>query len=60
MGRATQGVTILKPAPGDAVSSIACVSALEEIEDETKPSTKANSKADNGKGDGQLPLDGIK
>ena len=28
MGRATQGVTIFKPAEGDAVASISCVSDL--------------------------------
>jgi DNA gyrase subunit A len=60
MGRATQGVTILKPAPGDAVSSIACVSDVGKIEDETEPSANASSKANQGKGNAQLPLDDIK
>jgi DNA gyrase subunit A len=60
MGRATQGVTIFKPAPGDSVASIACVSDMSKLEDEAKPSEKGNGKANNGKGDGQLPLDGIK
>ncbi|MBM3934446.1 MAG: DNA gyrase subunit A [SAR202 cluster bacterium] len=30
-GRVTQGVRIFTPAPGDAVASMACVSALEEV-----------------------------
>ena len=55
MGRATQGVTIFKPAPGDAVSSIACVSSLSKL-DET---TKRPDKSTNGKGDGQLRLKGL-
>ena len=33
MGRATQGVTILKPSEGDSVASISCVSDLNLIEE---------------------------
>jgi len=44
-GRATQGVTIFKPEPGDAVASIACVSdfAMSE-EEERKPGSRTNGK----------------
>ena len=35
MGRATQGVTIFKPSPGDSVASISCVSDLNLIEENT-------------------------
>ena len=55
MGRATQGVTIFKPQPGDAVSSIACVSDLSNIEATSPPERDAT----NGKGNGQMPLKGI-
>ena len=61
IGRITQGVTIFKPQPGDTVSSIACVRALETSDEKTdeveappaKPST-------NGKANGQMSLDDIK
>ncbi len=50
MGRATQGVTILKPSEGDSVASISCVSDLKLIEEgaekreaESKPSKAAKS-----------------
>ena len=46
MGRATQGVTIFKPADGDAVASISCVSDLTLAPDAN--GVKANGKA-NGK-----------
>ena len=46
MGRATQGVTIFKPAEGDAVASISCVSDLTLAPDAN--GVKANGKA-NGK-----------
>ena len=55
MGRATQGVTIFKPQPGDSVSSIACVSDLSKMEETTPPEKTAT----NGKGNGQMPLKGI-
>ena len=55
MGRATQGVTIFKPQPGDAVSSIACVRDLGKPDRAPKPPGKAT----NGKGDGQLPMKGL-
>ena len=35
--RATQGVTIFKPQPGDAVASIACVSEFDYEENNAKP-----------------------
>ena len=60
MGRATQGVTILKPAPGDSVASIACVSDISKLEAEAQASPKANGRAKNGKGNGQLPLGDLK
>ena len=55
MGRATQGVTIFKPQPGDAVSSIACVRDLQQYGSEEAPD-KAST---NGKSDEQMPLDGL-
>ena len=61
IGRITQGVTIFKPQPGDAVSSIACVQDLEKAEEaaeaKAKPSTNGRS---NGKASGQLSLDDLK
>ena len=39
MGRATQGVTIFKPAEGDAVASISCVSDLNLSDEDDKAST---------------------
>lgn len=56
IGRVTQGVTIFKPQPGDSVSSIACVKSLESIEESKNPAPKPST---NGKGNGQLPLNGI-
>ena len=54
MGRATQGVTIFKPAKGDAVASISCVSDL-NLQDEAEPKaskssgkTKADTSSTNG------------
>jgi len=47
MGRSTQGVTIFKPQPGDAVASIACVSDLGDDESDAKP--EANDASPNGK-----------
>ncbi len=45
MGRATQGVTIFKPADGDAVASISCVSDLIlKKDDDEKSSKKAQTK----------------
>ena len=48
MGRATQGVTIFKPAKGDAVASISCVSDL-NLQDEADPKpAKPKVKRQNG------------
>ena len=73
MGRATQGVTILKPSPGDSVASISCVSDLNLIEEKAakqsakpKPAPKAKKKPapTNGRRNGRVNgaqgrLDGI-
>jgi len=63
MGRATQGVTIFKPAPGDAVSSIEAVSDLNLDEEPENPDAKAstNGKAKtNGQSNGtQKKMDGV-
>ena len=59
IGRITQGVTIFKPQPGDGVASIACVPDLKETDSPDQPSPKSTKVATNGKGDGQLPLDGL-
>ena len=56
IGRITQGVTIFKPQPGDAVSSIACVKDLDR--EDTTPA--ALQQSTNGKGDGQMPLKGLR
>ena len=60
MGRITQGVTIFKPQSGDAVSSIACVSDLDNDEenDGLEKITNLTSSNSNGKGNGQMPLQG--
>jgi DNA gyrase subunit A len=47
MGRSTQGVTIFKPQPGDAVASIACVSDLGDNGSDAKP--EANDAFPSGK-----------
>ena len=56
MGRATQGVTIFKPAEGDAVASISCVSDLNlpnESEGKTaKPKSKDSKASTNGRRNG--------
>ena len=52
MGRATQGVTIFKPQPGDKVASIACVNDLVGPEDTLEPVDKPPGK---GKGNGRFP-----
>ena len=58
IGRITQGVSIFKPQPGDAVSSIACVKDLEK-EDDTPPAPKQRTNGRlNGK-NGQLGLTGL-
>ncbi|MCI0813247.1 MAG: DNA gyrase subunit A [Chloroflexi bacterium] len=51
MGRSTQGVTIFKPQPGDAVASIACVSDLGNGngDDETDAKPAVNGASANGK-----------
>ena len=65
MGRATQGVTIFKPAEGDAVASISCVSALnlpsqsEPAESESGGKGKTNGRT-NGRTNGAGPkLNGL-
>lgn len=58
MGRSTQGVTIFKPQPGDAVASIACVSDLgnDEDSDDAKPETNGvTPSGKNGTGRGRKP-----
>jgi hypothetical protein len=65
MGRATQGVTIFKPAPGDAVSSIEAVSDLnldEETDDpdeNSKASTNGKATTDDQSNGTQKNMDGI-
>ena len=61
VGRATQGVTIFKPQPGDSVSSIACVRNLKSPEEVDATSAahsngkgKGNGKG-NGKDNGRVP-----
>ena len=57
-GRATQGVTIFKPAPGDKVTSIACVSEIKEEEDVKIPSDlTTQNKVDKNPKDRQLKLE---
>ena len=56
IGRVTQGVSIFKPQPGDAVSSIACVKELDSTDTADEPTREVST---NGTGDGQLPLDGL-
>ena len=63
MGRITQGVTIFKPAPGDAVSAIACVRDLGRDDEHPKPSPRTGRAADRkgiAKGNGRPSLDGSK
>jgi DNA gyrase subunit A len=48
-GRATQGVTIFKPKPGDSVSSIACVRELESPGGGEAISASRSNGKDNGK-----------
>lgn len=56
-GRATQGVTIFKPAPGDKVASIACVSDLSDDPVPEEPTAKRRNGKSNGKnGSNQLEL----
>ena len=68
MGRATQGVTIFKPAEGDAVVSISCVSDLNLRDDAPKPANsgkklkvkKPTNEKRNGRANGAQPsLDGL-
>jgi DNA gyrase subunit A len=57
-GRATQGVTIFKPAPGDKVTSIACVSEIKEENDAKVPSDSTpQNKVDKDGKDRQLKLE---
>ena len=56
-GRATQGVTIFKPASGDKVASIACVSDLSDDPEPEEPAAKGrNGKSDGKNGSKQLEL----
>ena len=60
-GRATQGVTIFKPAKGDKVTSIACVSDLKDIPEAEEESPKRRNGKSNGKnGSKQLKLGDLK
>ena len=73
MGRATQGVTVLRPSEGDSVASISCVSDLNLIEEKStkqaakpKPAPKSKKKPAptnarrNGRVNGTQPkLDGL-
>ena len=53
VGRATQGVTIFKPQPGDSVASIACVRNLKSTDaDEGQPASRPNTKSE---GNGKVP-----
>ena len=54
MGRATQGVTIFKPAEGDAVASISCVSDLNLSDENDKGKVSTNGRR-NGRTNGTTP-----
>ena len=54
MGRATQGVTIFKPAEGDAVASISCVSDLNLSDENDKGKASTNGRR-NGRTNGATP-----
>ena len=54
-GRATQGVTIFKPEPGDSVSAIACVSLI-NVSD---PGQVPVAPSPNGKDDGVAPRNAL-
>jgi len=54
MGRATQGVTIFKPAEGDAVASISCVSDLNLTDENDKSKASTNGRR-NGRTNGTTP-----
>ena len=54
MGRATQGVTIFKPAEGDAVASISCVSDLNLTDENDKGKASTNGRR-NGRTNGTTP-----
>ena len=68
LGRDTQGVTIFKPAEGDAVASISCVSDLNLRDDDPKPANsgkklnvkKPTNGSRNGRANGaQSTLEGL-
>ena len=69
LGRDTQGVTIFKPASGDAVASISCVSDLNLRDDDPKPANSGKklqvkkpttNGSRNGRANGtQASLDGL-
>ena len=58
IGRVTQGVSIFKPAPGDKVTSIACVSDLRAAKQAETRSTNGSSNGRNGSS--QMTPDGSK
>ena len=68
LGRATQGVTIIKPSEGDSVASISCVSDLQLLEENAAKQSAApkaqKSASTNGRRNGRVNgaqgrLDGI-
>jgi DNA gyrase subunit A len=54
-GRATQGVTIFKPEPGDAVASIACCGEITVGAGQETAAPRTN-----GKGNGRVPPDALR
>ena len=61
IGRITQGVTIFKPQPGDAVSSIACVDDLEKRQPPAEEAkARVNGKGNGGKRNGQMRMKGMR
>ena len=69
LGRDTQGVTIFKPAEGDAVASISCVSDLNLVDEAPKPANSGKklkientttNESRNGRANGAQPtLEGL-
>ena len=49
IGRVTQGVSIFKPAPGDKVTSIACVSDLRAARQAEASQTRSTNGSGNGR-----------
>ena len=53
-GRATQGVRVFNPQPGDTVASIACVGAFDPADEEkTGPSLRSNGNSNGRSADGR-------